>query len=219
MLPPAASSALVAAMENVRAVYQRPRDPACPLVWLDEATKPLLKETRVPILMNQGCPKRVDDAYARNGTAKLVMMCAPLEGWRHLKVTDRHTALDYAHALQDLADVHFPRAKQITRVQANLNPHKQASLYAAFPAAEARPIVERCEGVDTPTHGSGLDRAESELGVLSSQCLDRRIPDQTTLSGEVAAWQASRNKHHSKADWQFTTADARSRLKHLYPTI
>ncbi len=206
-------------MEDVLAVYQRPRDPACPLVCLDEATKQLIKETRVPIPMNKGCPQRADYEYERNGTANLVMMFAPLEGWRHLKVTDRHTAIDYAHALKDLSDVHFPRAKKITLVQDNLNTHKKASLYEAFPAAEARPIVERFEWVYPPKHGSWLDMAESELGVLSSQCLDRRIPDKTTLIGEVAAWKASRNKHHSKADWQFTTEDARIRRKHLYPTI
>ncbi len=219
MIPPEQNSAFVAAMEDVLTVYKRPRDPDYPLVCFDEATKQLVKETRVPIPMKKGCPKRVDYEYERNGTANLFMMFAPLEGWRHVKITDRHTAIDYAHALKDLADVHFPNAKTITLVQDNLNTHKKASLYEAFPAAEARRIVERFDWVYTPKHGSWLDMAESELGVLSSQCLDRRIPDQTTLIGEVAAWEAYRNKHNSKADWQFTTEDARIRLKHLYPTI
>jgi hypothetical protein len=206
-------------MEDVLAVYKRPRDPACPLVCFDEATKQLIKETRVPVPMAKGRPRRVDYEYERNGTANLFMMFAPLEGWRHVKVTDRHTAIDYAHALRDLADVHFPKAKKITLVQDNLNTHKTASLYEAFPPAEARRILEHFEWVYTPKHGSWLDMAESELGVLSSQCLDRRIPDKATLIREVAAWKTYRNKHHSKADWQFTTADARIKLKHLYPTI
>ncbi len=215
MIPPAASSALVAAMAEVRAVYQRPRAPACPLGWLDEATPQLLKERRVPLPMNQGWPTRVDDASERHGTAKLVMMCAPLEGGRQVQVTDRHTAIDDAHALKDLAEVHCPRAKQITLVQDKLNPPNKASRYEACPAAEASPLVERCDWVYPPTHGSGLDMAASELGVLASQCLDRRIPDKTTLIGAVAAGKARRNKPHSKADWQFTTAAARIRLKHL----
>ncbi len=192
-------------MEDVRAVYQPPRAPACPLVWLDEATPQLLTETRVPLPMNQGWPKRVDDQSERHGTAKLVMMCAPLAGGRHLNVTERHTAIDDADALKDLADGHCPRATKITLVQANLNPPKKASLDEACPAAEASPSVERFDWVYPPQHGSWLDMAESELGVLSSQCLERRIPDKTTLIGEVAAWKARRNNHHSKADWQFTT--------------
>ncbi len=206
-------------MEDVLDVYKRPRDPACPLVCLDEATKQLIKETRVPIPMDKGRPRRTDYEYERNGTANLFMMFAPLEGWRHVKVTDRHTAVDYAHVLKDLSDLHFPRAKKITLVQDNLNTHKPASLYEAFSPAEARRLVQRFEWIYTPKHGSWLDMAESELGVLSSQCLDRRIPDKTTLIREVAAWTTYRNKHHSKADWQFTTHDARVRLKRLYPTI
>ncbi len=206
-------------MEDVLAVYKRPRHSDCPLVCFDEATKQLIKETRVPIPMKSGHPKRVDYEYERNGTANLFMMFAPLEGWRHVKVTDRHTAIDYAHALRDLSDRHFPRAKKITLVQDNLNTHKKASLYEAFPAAEARRIIERIEWIYTPKHGSWLDMAESELGVLSSQCLDRRIPDIQSLVGEVAAWTTYRNRHHSKADWQFTTENARIKLKHLCPTI
>ena len=206
-------------MEDVLAVYMRPRDSACPLVCLDEATKQLIKETRVPIPMAKGRAKRVDYEYERNGTANMFMMFAPLEGWRNVKVTDRHTAIDYAHALKDLCDIHFPEAKKITLVQDNLNTHKKASLYEAFPPAEARRIIERFEWVYTPKHGSWLDMAEYELGVLSNQCLDRRIGDKTTLAKEIKAWLAYRNKHHAKADWQFTTADARIKLKHLYPTI
>jgi len=147
------------------------------------------------------------------------MMFAPLEGWRHVEVTDRHTAVDYARILKDLSDKHFPSVSRIVLVQDNLNTHKPASLYEAFPAAEARRLVERFEWHYTPKHGSWLDMAESELGVVSSQCLDRRIPDKQTLIEEVAAWEDDRNKNHTKADWQFTTADARVNLKRLYPTL
>src|SRR5271157_528115 len=157
--------------------------------------------------------------YERNGTANLFMMFAPLEGWRHVEVTDRHTAVDYAHVLKDLSDTHFPKVKKIVLVQDNLNTHKPASLYEAFPAAEARRLVERFEWHYTPKHGSWLDMAESELSVLSGQCRDRRIPDKLTLAEEIAAWEDSRNKKHVKADWHFTTADARVKLKRLYPAI
>ena len=151
------------------------------------------------------------------GVANLFMMFAPLEGWRHVKVTDRHTAIDYAHALRDLSDTHFPDAAKIVLVQDNLSTHKPASLYETFPAPEARRLVERFEWHYTPKHGSCLDMAESELGVLSTQCLDRRIPDKQTLTSKIAEWQAKRNSNHAKADWQFTAADARIKLKRLYP--
>ena len=206
-------------MEDVLAVYTRPRDPDCPLVCLDETSKQLTAETRVPIAMRPGRPARFDYEYERNGTANLFMMFAPLEGWRHVKVTDRHTAVDYAHVLKELADVRFADARTIVLVQDNLNIHCKASLYEAFPAAEARRLVERFEWHYTPKHGSWLDLAESELGVLTSQCLDRRIPDKQTLIEEVAAWEHDRNANHTKADWQFTTQDARIKLKHLYPSI
>lgn len=219
MIPPEANAAFVAAMEAVLAVYQRPHDPTRPMVCLDEATKQLIKETRMPVPAKPGQPARHDYEYERNGTANLFMLFAPLEGWRHVKVTERHTAVDYAHVLKDLSDTHFPDAQKIVLVQDNLNTHKPASLYEAFPAAEARRLVERFEWHYTPKHGSWLDMAESELSVLSGQCLDRRIPDQQTLIEEVAAWQATRNKNHTRADWQFTTADARIKLKRLYPAL
>jgi hypothetical protein len=149
--------------------------------------------------------------------ANLFMMFAPLEGWRHVEVTDRHAAVDYAHVLRDLSDKHFPNAAKIILVQDNLSTHTPASLYAAFPAAEARRLVERFEWHYTPKHGSWLDMAESELAVLATQCLDRRIPDRATLIHEVAAWQDNRNKRQVKADWQFSTNDARVKLKTLYP--
>ena len=206
-------------MEDVLAVYMRPHDPDRPLVCLDETSKQLIAETRTPIVMTPGCPARYDYAYERNGVANLFMMFAPLEGWRYVKVTDRHAAVDYAQVLKELSDVHFPDAKSITLVQDNLNTHAKASLYQAFPAAEARRLVERFEWHYTPKHGSWLDLAESELAVLTSQCLDRRIPDKQTLTKEVAAWVRHRNSRHAKADWQFTTDTARVKLKRLYPVI
>jgi hypothetical protein len=219
VIPPNANAAFVAGMEDVLEVYQRPQDPTYPVVCVDETSKQLIAETRVPIPAKPGRPARHDYEYERNGTANLFMMFAPLEGWRRVKVTDRHTALDYAQVLKELSDTHFPKAKKIILVQDNLNIHKPASLYEAFPAAEARRLVERFEWHYTPKHGSWLDMAESELSVLSRQCLDRRIANKQTLIEEVAAWQDSRNKHHAKADWQFTTADARVKLKRLYPTM
>jgi hypothetical protein len=206
-------------MEDVLSVYTRTRDRDRPVVCLDETSKQLVAETRLPVAMQSGQPARVDYEYERNGTANLFMMFAPIEGWRQVKVTDRRTAVDYAYALKDLADAHFAQAATIVLVQDNLNTHAAASLYEAFPAAEARRLVERFEWHYTPKHGSWLNLAESELGVLASQCLDRRIPDKPTITAEVAAWVGKRNARHAVADWRFTTADARVKLKSLYPSI
>jgi hypothetical protein len=178
-----------------------------------------IAETRLPIPAKPGSPARHDYEYERNGTANLFMLFAPLEGWRHVEVTDRHTAVDYAEILKDLSDQHFPDAARIVLVQDNLNTHKPASLYEAFPAAEARRLVERFEWHYTPKHGSWLDMAETELSVLSTQCLNRRIADKPTLIKEVAAWEISRNQKHAKADWQFTADDARVKLKRHYPVL
>ncbi|HEU0148065.1 MAG TPA: IS630 family transposase [Bradyrhizobium sp.] len=219
VIPPDANAAFVAAMEDVIEVYHRPHDPDRPVVCLDETSKQLIVETRTPIPAKPGRPKRVDYEYERNGTANLFMMFAPLEGWRDVKVTDQRTAVDYAQVLKELSDTHFPQASKIVLVQDNLSTHKPASLYEAFPAKEARRLVERFEWHYTPKHGSWLDMAESELSVLSRQCLSRRIPDKKTLTREVAAWQKIRNSKHATADWHFTTADARIKLKRLYPTL
>ena len=187
------------------------------MVCVDETSKQLIVETRTPIPAKPGQPKRYDYEYERNGTANLFMMFAPLEGWRDVKVTDQRAAVDYAQVLKELSDTHFPQASKIVLVQDNLSTHKPASLYEAFPAKQARRLVERFEWHYTPKHGSWLDMAESELGVLASQCLDRRIADKKILAHEVTAWQNHRNKHHAKANWQFKTADARVKLKRLYP--
>jgi len=219
VIPAHANAAFVAAMEDVLEVYQRPHDPARPVMCLDETSTQLIAETRVPIAAKPGQPARVDYEYERNGTANLFMMFAPLEGWRRVKVTDRHAAADYAQVLRELSDTHFPDAAKIILVQDNLSTHKPASLYEAFPPAEARRLAERFEWHYTPKHGSWLDMAECELSVLSRQCLNRRIPDKPTLTEKVAAWQQSRNKRHAKADWHFTNADARIKLKRLYPAM
>ena len=180
-------------MEDVLSVYTRTHDSDRPVVCLDETSKQLGAETRFPIAMKPGWPARIDYEYTRNGVANLFMMFAPLEGWRHVKVTDRRTAVDYAHVLKDLADVHFAQAAMIILVQDNLTTHAAASLYEAFPAAEARRLVERFEW--------------------------RYTPDKQTVADEVAAWAAKRNAHHATADWRFTTEDARVKLKSLYPSI
>jgi hypothetical protein len=208
-------------MEDVLDVYHRPHDPKRPMVCVDEASKQLITKTRTPIPAKPKRPARHDYEYERNGTANLFMMFAPLEGWRLVKVTDRHTAIDYAHLLKELSDTHFPDAAKIVLVQDNLNTHKPASLYEAFSPHEARRLVKRFEWRYTPKHGSWLNMAEIELSVLSSQsqCLDRRIPDKETLTNEVAAWNVDRNTRNAKADWQFTTANARIKLKRLYPAI
>jgi len=206
-------------MEDILAVYTRPHDPDRPLVCLDETSKQLTLETRAPMAMAPGRPARRDYEYKRNGVANLFMLFAPLEGWRHVKPTARRTAIDYAHLLKETCDVHFPRAEAIVLVQDNLNTHGPASLYRAFPAAEARRIAERFEWHYTPKHGSWLNMAEAELSVLARQCLARRIPDIETLERQVAAWLKRRNKHHVKADWRFTNKDARIKLKNLYPVI
>ena len=219
MIPPKANAAFVAAMEDVLEVYTRPHDPARPLVCLDETSKQLVAETRAPQPMRAGQPARRDYEYKRNGTVNLFMLFAPLEGWRHVEVTARRTAIDYANMLRDLADIHFPNAEKIVLVQDNLNTHAPASLYEAFEPAEARRIIERFEWHYTPKHGSWLNLAESELAVLANQCLSRRIAEPAMLKTEVDAWRTRRNAQNAKADWRFTTADARVRLKSLYPSL
>ena len=218
MIPPKANAAFVAAMEDVLDVYKRPHDPDRPLVCLDETSKQLVAETRTPEPMRPGQPARHDYEYKRNGVASIFMLFAPLEGWRHVEVTERRTAIDYAKILRDLADIHFPKADKML-VQDNLNTHTPAALYEAFDPAEARRIIERFEWHYTPKHGSWLNLAESELAVLSGQCLDRRIPHAAVLATEVAAWRQRRNTHNAKASWHFTTADARVKLKSLYPSL
>lgn len=219
VIPPKQNADFVAAMEDVLEVYQRPYDPARPVVCLDEQSKQLTKETRAPISAAPGHPARVDYEYERNGTANLFMLFEPLAGWRHVKVTDRRTKIDFAHVVRELVDELDPDAEKIILVMDNLNTHKVASLYEAFEPAEARRLIERLEIHYTPKHGSWLDMAETELSILTRQCLAGRIPDRETLTRHVQAWQDARNEAQCTIDWQFTTHDARTRLKKLYPSI
>jgi DDE superfamily endonuclease len=206
-------------MEDVLDVYTRPLDPKRPQVCFDESSKQQVKEVRTPLPAAPGQPARYDTEYERNGVSNVFMFFAPLLNWRHVKVTDHRTALDWAHCMRDLVDVHFPDAERITVVQDNLNTHTPAALYVTFPPEEAKRIWDKLEFHYTPKHGSWLNMAEIELSVLSRQCLDRRIPDQETLIAEVAAWEAERNGSGATVHWRFTTADARIKLKHLYPSI
>jgi hypothetical protein len=206
-------------MEDVLEVYHCPYDPQRPLVCFDEGTKQQVKETRLPLPAQPGQLAKYDYEYERNGTSNLFMFFAPLEAWRHIKVTDRRTMIDWAQCMRDLVDVHFPDADRIVVVMDNLNTHKLASLYEAFPPAEARRIAEKLEIHYTPKHGSWLNMAEIELSVLSRQCLNRRMPDQPTLQHEISAWETQRNDAASTVNWRFTTADARIKLKRLYPSI
>ncbi len=206
-------------MENVLAIYQRPRDPKRPLVCLDEAAKQLVSAARLPVSMVPGRIARHDYEYKRAGTANLFMAFAPLEGARHVKVTNHRGKSDYAHFLAELADIHFPGAEKIVLVQDNLNTHSPASLYATFEPEKARRIAEKFEWNHTPKHGSWLNMAEAELSVLSRQCLKERIGSQQELARDVSAWVEARNKKQTKAEWQFTNKDARVKLTKLYPSI
>ncbi len=206
-------------MESVLEVYHRPYHPDFPVICLDESPKQLIKETIEPMAAEPGQVQRYNYKYERNGVANLFMFCEPMTGHRRVKVTERRTAIDYAHQLKDLVDIYYPDAWLITVVQDQLNTHRPASLYKAFEPAEARRILERLEFCYTPKHGSWLNMAEIELSILSRQCLDRRIPDFDTLQKEVAAWEAKRNQKQTWIDWRFTTADARIKLHRLYPSI
>lgn len=206
-------------MEDVLEVYHRPYDPKRPVVCFDEGTKQHLKETRLPLPPTPDHTAKYDYEYERNGTSNLFMFFAPLEAWRHVQVTERRTMIDWAQAMRDLVDLHFPHAEKVILVMDNLNTHKLASLYEAFAPDEARRIAEKLEIHYTPKHGSWLNMAEIELSVLSRQCLKQRIPDQPTLRQEVEAWETHRNTAARTVDWRFTTHDARIKLKRLYPTI
>lgn len=206
-------------MEDVLEVYHRPYDPHRPQVCLDETNRQLVRETRTPIPAAPGREATMDYEYERNGTVNLFMMFEPLAGRRHVLVTERRTAKDYAHAIRHLLEVVYPDAEKVVLVQDNLNTHKLASLYEAFPPEEARRLCDRLEVHYTPKHGSWLDMAEIELGILQRQCLDRRLPDRETVANEVAAWQHDRNAAGCRVNWQFATADARIKLRRLYPII
>ncbi len=206
-------------MEDVLEVYARPYDPARPQVCLDKAAKQILSEVRAPIPMERGQSLRVDNEYHREGTCALFMLFEPLSGKRRVLVRERRTCLDYAQVIRVLCEEMYPDAEKIVLVQDNLNTHGPHSLYAAFEPAQARRLMERFEWHFTPKHGSWLNMAETELSVLATQCLEERMGSRSHLECAVAAWECSRNAASCRVDWRFTTADARVKLKRLYPII
>ncbi len=206
-------------MEEVLEVYHRPYDPKRPVVCFDEGSKQQTKETRLPLPAQPGSIAKYDYEYERNGTSNVFMFFAPLAAWRHVKVTDRRTMIDFAGCMRDLVDVHFPDAETIVVVMDNLNTHKPASLYEAFAPTEARRLLGKLEFHYTPKHGSWLNMAEIELSVLHRQCTQARIPNQSTLITKTTAWYERRNQMQATAQWRFTTDDARIKLHRLYPTI
>ena len=219
MIPPKANAGFVAAMEDVLEVYHRPHDPRRPVVCLDEGGKQLIGDVRPPLPVRPKRPAKEDHEYKRNGTANVFMLFEPLRGWRHAEVTKRRTNRDFARVVRELLDVRYPAAERVVLVLDNLSTHTPAALYETFEPAKARRLVERLEIHYTPKHGSWMNMAELELSVLARQCLDRRIGGVAALVAEVAAWEVDRNREAVKADWQFTTADARVKLKRLYPVL
>lgn len=206
-------------MEDVLDVYQRPYDPARPVVCLDETSRQLLGEVRPPVPPAPGHPARRDPEYVRGGVANLFLATEPLRGWRTVLVSKQRTRLDFAACIKDLVDVHYPAAERIVLVLDQLNTHSPASLYAAFPPAEAKRLTDKLEIHHTPKHGSWLNMAELELGVLQRQCLRQRLADQDAMAREVTAWARRRNAQIKRIIWHFTTTDARIKLRHLYPAF
>jgi DDE superfamily endonuclease len=219
VIPPKRSAAFVAAMETILDTYAAPPDPAAPLICVDEAGTTLQEQVRPLLPMRPGQPACEDTEYARRGSASLFMAYAPHLGWRHVTVADRRGSVEWAQVMRDLVDVHFPDAATLTIVCDNLNTHTLASLYTAFPPAEAARIARKLELRFTPTHGSWLNMAELEWSVLARQCLARRLPDRPTLDREIAAWEAARNAVATPGHWAFTVEDARTHLASLYPLI
>jgi hypothetical protein len=218
-LSPTADPDFVWRMEEVLDVYERPYDPARPVVCPDETSRRPLADARPPLPPAPGRPARHDPEYVRGGVANIVLATEPLRGWRDVAAGDRRPRLDLAARVKRLVDVDDPDAERILLVLDQLNTHSPASLYAAFPPAEAKRLADKLEIHHTPKHGSWLNVAELELAVLERQCLRQRFGDRASLEAAVAAWAARRNAAGSAVDWQFTTADARTKLKRLYPAI
>jgi hypothetical protein len=216
---PEASAEFVWHMEDVLDVYQQPYNPRRPLLCLDETSRQVLGEVRPPLPAVPGRAARHDPEYVRDGVVNLFLVSEPLRGQRHVRVSERRTRLDFAHCITDVVDVHYPEAECIVLVLDQLNTHTPAALYEAFPPAEAKRLADTLEIHYTPAHGSWLNMAEIELSVLQRQCLDRRLGNRVTMEGEVAAWVAARNAAATTIDWQFTTTDARIKLKRLYPSF
>jgi transposase len=206
-------------MEDVIGVYTRPHDPRRPVVCFDEASRQLFGEARSATRAGPGRPAKQDYEYERKGTCNQFMMCGPLRGWRHVRVTTRRTRLDYAECVKGLVDVHYPDAEKTLLVQDNLNTHSGGGLYERFKPEEARRLPDRIEPHYTPKHGPWLNMAETEIGIMGRQCLDRRLPCQTKIAAEVAAWERERNEKRCRIHWTFTLAAARQKLRKVYPSI
>ena len=218
-IPPHANAEFVWRMEDVLDVYERPYDPNRPMVGMDETNKQLLADIVEPLPVAAGHGERYDNQYERCGTSNLFMFFEPLQGQRHVMVTEQRTKIDWAQAIKTMVDEVYPRAEKIVLVMDNLNTHTPGSLYEAFAPEEAKRLADKLEIHYTPKHGSWLNVAEIELSILSRQCLDRRIATKEMLESEVAAWEQKRNAMQAKVNWQFTTTEARIKLKKLYPTI
>lgn len=206
-------------MEDVIQTYQLPYDPLFPVVCFDEACKQLFGEVRPSQRPGKGKPARIDYEYERKGVCHQLLMCEPLRGWRHVRVTERRTRQDYAGCIQELLETHYPKARKIRLVQDNLNTHDGASLYEAFPPQQARRLLDKIEFHYTPKHGSWLNMAETEIGIMNRQCLNRRLDSQAKMKTEIGAWEGKRNAKKIRIHWTFTVAVARQKLRKLYPSI
>jgi hypothetical protein len=206
-------------MEDVLEVYQRSYDARFPQICMDEGSKQLLAETREPLPMEKGKPKREDYEYERKGVCSIFVACEPLVGKRFLKVIERRTKKDWAFFMREVIDVQYPEAEKVILVMDNLNTHVLSSFYEAFPAPEARRLIQKLEIHYTPKHGSWLNMAEIELSILARQCLSDRMPTLQEVQAQVAAWQQQRNQANTTINWRFTTDDARIKLKRLYPSF
>ena len=205
-------------MEDVIQTYLLPYDPANPVICFDEACKQLFGEVREPLPTQPGRPAKRDYEYERKGVCNQLMMCEPLRGWRHVKVSERRTRRDYAQSIRELVDVYYPHAQKIRLVQDNLNTHDGASLYETFPPEYARRLLDKIDWHYTPKHGSWLNMAETEIRIMNGQCLDRRLDSPILLTAEVAAWERKRNEAQARIHWTFTLATARRKLRKLYPS-
>jgi hypothetical protein len=214
-----ADAEFIARMEDLLELYQLPYDPRCPVVGMDELWKPLIAETRVPLPVRAGSPARHDYEYERKGVCSLFVFLEPRRGWRQVFVRDRRTKVDWAHCVRVILQEIYPQVVCIRLVQDNLNTQGIASRYEAFPPGEARALARRLEMHDTPKHGSWLNMAETELSILNRQGLDRRLEDPAVVRAEDRAWETKRNDAKATINWRFTVADARVKLKHVYPSI
>lgn len=218
-IPPKHSAEFVYHMEDVLEVYRRPYDPKRPVICSDETFKQLIGDTRTPLPPRPGIVERYDHEYVRNGVVSLFLACEPLAGWRHIAVTEHRRRGDWASFIRSLLDGRYAAAERVVLVMDQLNTHALASLYEAFPPEEAKRLAERIELHHTPKHGSWLNMAEIELSVLGRQCLARRIAQQDTLRRKVEQWEDQRNATTAKVVWQFTTKQARIKLRALYPSV